>query len=210
MNDGNIEYYPGLLYHGTDYKTLNYSQEERTNVRNLCLSISDYVYGLFVNDGFSVYSPSKYQVKRGPELGDCWDKLSRAFQKYDSRKKGSTLYQYDSLYLTGLRERAVHYAEDGFIFGEQGDVAYWLYSSAKKIWNLDEINPSMRREFALFDWYSERERIPVLLVFENVPISDLLSEKGEKAAPELFGLGLSYRLTRDSSIGIQNARIEKL
>ena len=117
---------PITLYHGTDKKLLDYSEKERIEIQKLCNQISDYCYYRFLDDGLSIYSPTNYKTKRGAEFGDYWYHFLDAFQKYDSRKKGSNLYQYGFLYLTGDRKKAENYARNAYIMGEQGSVrASW-------------------------------------------------------------------------------------
>ena len=75
----------------------------------MCNQISDYCYYRFLDDGLSIFSLTNYKTKREPEIGDCWRNFLDVFQKYDSRKRGSNLYQYGPLYLIyGAR----HYLPD--------------------------------------------------------------------------------------------------
>ena len=204
---------PIPLYHGTDRKILNYSENERIEIQNICFTISDYIYHLLVEDGLSLSSLSKYKNKRLSEIGDYWPRVIDVFQRYDSRKKGSKLYQYGYIYLTGDREKAENYARNAFVMGEQGNIAYWLYLAASNIWNLKELNPDMKRLFISFENLIEKPRIPVLLTFIGIQKDDLLREHGEEINWEMWGnliTGLSFRLKANSKTSLLDGKVEYL
>ena len=204
---------PIPLYHGTDRKILNYSENERAEIQNICSTISDYIYHLLVEDGLSLSSLAKYKNKRLSEIGDYWPQVIDAFQRYDSRKKGSKLYQYGSIYLTGDRKKAEGFARNAFVMGEQGNIAYWLYLAASNIWNLKELNPDMKRLFISFENLIEKPRIPVLLTFIRIQKDDLLREHGEEINWEMWGdliTGLSFRLKANSKTSLLDGKVEYL
>ena len=160
---------PITLYHGTDKKLLDYSEKERIEIQKLCNQISDYCYYRFLDDGLSIYSPTNYKTKRGSEIGDYWYHFLDAFQKYDSRKKGSNLYQYGFLYLTGDRKKAENYARNAYIMGEQGSVAYWLYVAASKVRDLQRNSQNLVDLLESFERLIAKPQIPILLTFTNIP-----------------------------------------
>lgn len=204
---------PIPLYHGTDKKVLDYSENERVEIQNICLMISDYTYHLLAEDGMSMSSLSSYKAKHISEIGDCWPRVINAFQKHGSRKNSSKLYQYSSLYLTGDKHKAEGYARNAFIMGEQGDNAYWLYLAASRIWNLKEYNPDMGDLVADFEKLIAKPHLPVILTFNRVLKEDLLGERGETIDWEMWGdaiTRLSYRLKGNSSIGLLDGQIEYL
>lgn len=201
------------LYHGTDKKVLDYSRDERIEIQALCVSISDHAYQLLSEDGLSVFSPSKYKAKRLSEIGEYWTHVINAFQKYDSRKNGSKLYEYGSLYLTGDKGKAKWYARGAYVLGEQGKTAYWLYTAASRIWDLKACDPYMSRRFERFEELIAKPRIPVILTFNDIPKNDLLSEKGEEIDWKTLGYlltDLNYRLKNDSTTTIFDGKIEYL
>ena len=204
---------PITLYHGTDKKLLNYSEKERIEIQKLCNQISDYCYYRFLDDGLSIFSLTNYKTKREPEIGDCWRNFLDVFQKYDSRKRGSNLYQYGSLYLTGDRKKAEVYARNSFIMGEQGIVAYWLYVAASRVWGLKRTSQDLVEMFESFESLTTKPSIPIVLTFTNIPKDDLLSERGEEIEWEALGniiTGLSYRLIPGGSTCITNGTVEFL
>ena len=204
---------PISLYHGTDKKLLDYSEKERLEIQKLCNHISDYCYYRFLDDGLSIFSLTNYKIKRGSEIGDCWSQFLNAFQKYDSRKKNSTLYQYGSLYLTGDRKKAENYARNSYIMGEQGIVAYWLYVAASKVWDLQGTSQDLIELLERFESLTAKPSIPILLTFTNIPKADLLSERGKEIQWEALGdsiTGLSYRLKPGGATCIANGTIEYL
>ena len=201
---------PIPLYHGTDKKLLEYSEKERIEIQKLCNQISDYCYYRFVDDGLSIFSLTNYKTKRESEIGDCWSYFLDVFQKYDSRKRGSNLYQYGSLYLTGDRKKAEVYARNSFIMGEQGIVAYWLYVAASRVWDLKRTSQDL---VEMFESLTTQPSIPIVLTFTNIPKDDLLSERGEEIDWEALGniiTGLSYRLIPGGSTCITNGTVEYL
>ena len=204
---------PIVFYHGTDKKLLDYSEKERTEVQKLCTQISNYCYYRFLDDGLSIFSPTNYKIKRGSEIGvDCWSHFLNAFQKYDSRKKDSNLYQYGFLYLTGDRKKAENYARNAYIMGEQGIVAYWLYVAASKVWDLQS-SQDLVDLLERFESLIAKPRIPILLTFTNIPKDDLLSERGKEIQWEALGnsiTGLSYRLIPRGATCIVNGTVEYL
>lgn len=204
---------PITLYHGTDKKLLDYSEKERIEIQKLCNQISDYCYYRFLEDGLSIFSLTNYKTKRGSEIGNCWCHFLYAFQKYDSRKKGSNLYQYGFLYLTGDRKKAENYARDAYIMGEQGIVAYWLYVAASKVWDLQRNSQDLVDMLKKFESLIAKPSIPILLTFTNVPKDDLLDERGKEIQWEAWGdsiTGLSYRLKPRGLTSIVNGTVEYL
>lgn len=204
---------PIPLYHGTDKKLLDYSEKERSEIQKICTQISDYCYHRFLDDGLSIFSPSNYKTKRESEIGDCWRIFLEVFQKYDSRKRGSTLYQYGFLYLTGDRNKAENYARNAYIMGEQGIITYWLYVAASKVWDLKRDSQDLVELFERFERLTEKPSIPILLTFTNIPKNDLLSERGKEIQWEVLGdsiTGLSYRLIPRKSTCIVNGTVEYL
>ena len=202
---------PAVLYHGTDKKVIDYSERERNEIQGLCAAVTDYLYNLFCDDGLSVSTLFKYKAKRFEEIGDCWPGFLDAFQKFDSRKKGSKLYQYGSLYLTGDRQKAVDYAKRSFILGEQGNIAYWLFQAASKIWDLNKLDPHYSDLLEWFEKLTLLPRIPIILSFDDVLVDELLSEAGEKLNWEMCRNKLNYssfRLKSDSKTTINDAIIE--
>ena len=208
-----IDTVPITLYHGTDKKLLDYSEEERIAIQKLCTQISDYCYYLFLDDGLSIFSPTNYKIKRGSEIGDSWSYFLNAFQKYDTRKKDSPLYQYDFLYLTGDRKKAENYARNANIMGEQGIVAYWLYVAASRVWDLQRTSQDLVELIESFQILTTKPSIPILLTFTNIPKDDLLSERGEEMQWEAWGdsiTGLSFRLKPEGTTCIVNGTVEYL
>lgn len=208
-----VDTIPVPLYHGTDKKIIDYSEKERIEIQELCVAISEYLYHLVSEDGLSVYSPSKYKTKRLAEIGDHWYPFFDAFQRYDSRKKGSNLYQYGSLYLTGDRKKAELYARNSFIMGEQGKVAYGLYLGASCIWDLKKCKPDMNDIFKRFEELIDKPPIPVIITFNSILKDDLLEERGYEIDWEMGDdllKGFSFRLKPNSITNISDGKIEYL
>ena len=173
--------FPKELYHGTDSCIFYSSDEERTRRRILCSDISEYLYQKFVADGMSVYRLTEYKKKRIDQIGNIWFKFCDSFQKYDSFRNKSPLYEYDSFYVTNSKARAERYARSSFVFGEKGDIAFWLYNTAIKVWDIKaEMNCEMQNKAQQFEIICNEKPNPIIIVFENVPEQWLLREDGKE------------------------------
>ena len=210
--------YPRVLYHGTDRKVLLYSTEKRQAVAKLCESISGYLYQKFTADGLDFSHLSEYKKKVNNLLGDDCYRLFDAYQKYSSYRHGSELYQYDSLYVTNNWDRAARFARNGFIMGERGYVAYSLFNSALKIWDLhDGVTKEMEDTLTHFEMLSKLQREPVILSFVDVPENDLFHEDGKPInwdSEEKYYLSsdtvLNFRVAQSSRLTFDDATIEYL
>lgn len=186
------------LYHGTDNRVFTSSEEERLFFAALCSDIAEFSYQKFLEDGLSISAGLfEYKRKRGDLLGNDYYSLLDCFQKYDSYKKGSQYYQYNNLYLTSLRDKAEHYARLSNVFGERGHVAFCLYQSALKLWDIKcEADPIMLCKIEQFEELCCYKPEPIILVFENVPKQYLLGEFGKQIDWE-DNIETSFRCSSD-------------
>ena len=210
--------FPGILYHGTDERVLSYSEAERKEIGQLCFDVAEYSYGKLVADGFSIYSPQNRKEQYSHILGNRWHEFTTCFQKFDSRMRGSELYNYNHLFLTNSRERAIHFAMNASILGEQGHVASVLFSCVSALFDISgdkdlEISAKLKRFHSL----SDLEPLPVLVAFRNVDVDDLLLENG-KTIDWVDRLSLykdndcqtNFRLAASSRMVMADGAIERL
>ena len=128
--------YNGKLFHGTNMKLIEMNQRERTERLQLCKDIADYAYRFLMDREITLSPKTHQQLSDKSTLGDIWINLwNRGISKYQGFLNGSSLYQYNCLYVTNSYERAANYAKNSSIYGEQGDVALWLYLGAQRFNN---------------------------------------------------------------------------
>ena len=169
-----------LMYHGTDQNVLNMTEDERKRAAYVCGEISKISYGVLKENNVSYTTNTAEQVLSKSRLRDYWFTVCSAMIKYEGRLNNSTLYQYDELFITNSIERAKIYAKNSFIYGEQGSIAYDLYKGASYFtdFNRGLLNEEedIINEFILM---SNRERHPVIILFEDLPIEDIRFENGK-------------------------------
>lgn len=177
---GEERLFPKELYHGTDLRVLGYSNAERFQLLSICSEIAEYAYQRLIEDGMSVFRLSPYKEKRGITIGADWNKFIAFFAKYDSFRRGSSMYQYEHVYLTDFYPFAVSYARDSFIIGERGAMAYWMWKVAAKIWDLqNEADSILLEKWNCLERKAIEKPKPIILVFDNVLETALRSEQGD-------------------------------
>ena len=174
-----MKIYSRDLFHGTDLRIINYSDSERQNICQLCYDISMYCYNRFIADGLSFLQMGKKREEYYQLNQNEWKALLDCFQMFDSRVRKSEYYNYNSIFVTNNRNRAIRYAGKASIMGEQGYVTQILYSCATRLWNFEDIDDErLQDEFKQFKTLMEKDPKPVVLVFRNVLEDDLLKEDG--------------------------------
>lgn len=168
-----------LMYHGTDQNVLNMTEDERRRAAYVCGEISRISYGILKENNVSYTTNTKEQAASKNRLKDDWFIVCNAMIKYEGRVNDNALFQYDDLYITNSIERARRYAENSFIYGEQGCVAYDLYKGASYFTDFDcGLSNEEKNIISEFLSMMNRERHPVIVLFEDLPIEDILFENG--------------------------------
>ena len=188
-----------LMYHGTDQNVLNMTEDERRRAAYVCGEISRISYSVLKENNVSFITNTAEQIISKNRLGDYWFIACNAMIKYESRVNNSALYQYDDLYITNSIERAMRYAKNSFVFGEQGSVAYDLYKGATFFTDFTSLLSNEEIDvFNEFLFMANREKQPVVVLFEDLPIEDIRFENGNRIngldvySDNLIG---SYRLS---------------
>ena len=210
--------FPGILYHGTDERILGYCEAERKELSQLCYDIAAYSYNKLVADGFSIYRLQDKKQQYSHILGNRWIEFITCFQQFDSRKRRSELYNYNSLFLTNSRERAIRYAKNTVVLGEQGHVASVLSTCVSALFDLNcDYDKEIGVELKRFQRYAGLEPEPVLVAFSNVALDELLRENGEtidwvKELSLFTGnkIQASFRLAPSSQLAITGGVVERL
>lgn len=167
------------MYHGTDQNVLNMTEDERRRAAYECGEISRISYGILKENNVSYTTNTKEQVASKNRLKDNWFMACNAMIKYEGRVNDNALFQYDDLYITNSIERARIYAKNSFIYGEQGRVAYDLYKGASYFTDFNSgVSHEERGIINEFLNMTNRERQPVIVLFEDLPIEDILHENG--------------------------------
>ena len=176
-----MDIYGGHLYHGTDKKILRMPVQEREERARLCKQIADYSYSILQKNDV-VVSPYTEKQKRAKEvLSDIWfDLWNHGINRYTGWINKNPLYQYDYLYASNNYDRAASYAKNSFIFGERGNVAYWLYQGAKRFDDFytevpDEINATLKT----FNELAGEKREPIVVILDNLRKEDIQTETGK-------------------------------
>lgn len=173
-------YYKGLLYHGTDRKIIEMTNEERQERLRICDVVSAFSYDILSKKHvkFPAYSEEELAAKR--KLEDIWNNLwILGINRYTGRINGNTLFQYDSLYVTNNFTRAESYAIHSPIIGERGNVAVLLYEAASRFVDLKSIaDDSIRVDLEKFEVIKKEKFCPIVVVFEKVPKAWIKHENG--------------------------------
>lgn len=174
------EYSPVPLFHGTDYRIVRMSQEERKSFRNLIEEVIKELWPFFepylVNpDGkynlFSKIQDTVFYTTLLDRMG-CWNQNLKGHHKYQ--------YEKDGLYVTSQESSAINYARRASHFGEIGSIAYFFIKALDYI-NPENWNPSkeLQEKISQILNFSESEKESVIYTLKNLPVSELRSWEGE-------------------------------
>lgn len=172
--------YP-TLYHGTSFRALEMTAEERAQMRKDCNAMIDSLWQYFepFHSGGKIYDlEPKLTIDNNPRI---FINLCNALNIINAEKIGNKLYDLGDFYVTNLDFKAVSYASRSFAFGEIGLRAYRMYEAIRELkfenWSpSDELAKSIERVVA----FAEAPERPAVYVFKDISTENLLSEDGEK------------------------------
>ena len=184
------------LYHGTSFRALEMTSEERVQMRKDCNSMIDSLWGYFgpIYTAGKIYDlQSKLTIDNDPRL---FINLGNALNITNAEKIGNKLYDLGDFYVTNLDFKAVSYASRSFAFGELGLRAYRMFEAIRGLnfenWSpSDELAKSIERVVA----FAEAPERPAVYVFTDIAKDRLLSEDGEKISDEEFKYEDCFRVT---------------
>ena len=184
------------LYHGTSFRALEMTLEERIQMRKDCNAMIDSLWGYFgpIFLAGKIYDlESKLTIDNDPRL---FINLGNALNITNAEKIGNKLYDLGDFYVTNLDFKAVSYASRSFAFGEIGLRAYRMYEAIRELnfenWSpSDELAKSIERVVA----FAEAPERPAVYVFTDIAKDRLLSEDGEKISDEEFKYEDCFRVT---------------
>ena len=169
------------LYHGTSFRALEMTAEERAQMRKDCNAMIDSLWQYFepFHSGGKIYDlEPKLTIDNNPRI---FINLCNALNIINAEKIGNKLYDLGDFYVTNLDFKAVSYASRSFAFGEIGLRAYRMYEAIRELnfenWSpSDELSKSIERVVA----FAEAPERPAVYVFKDISTENLLSEDGEK------------------------------
>ena len=169
------------LYHGTSFRALEMTAEERAQMRKDCNAMIDSLWQYFepFHSGGKIYDlEPKLTIDNNPRI---FINLCNALNIINAEKIGNKLYDIGDFYVTNLDFKAVSYASRSFAFGEIGLRAYRMYEAIRELkfenWSpSDELAKSIERVVA----FAEAPERPAVYVFKDISTENLLSEDGEK------------------------------
>ena len=183
-----VDVYRGPLYHGTDRKILKMDKKGREERLALSKAVSEYLYSFLLSKNVALCAYSEEQLINKRKLKDIWEPLwNRGMIKYSAFKNNNQLYQYGCLYVSNDFFRAADYAKNGFVIGERGDVAYWLYKGAIRYDDYYENAPDMMKQLIRrFEEIIKEPPEPVVVVLENMKKQNIKNESGTEVDWDIF------------------------
>ena len=186
------------LYHGTSFRALEMTSEERTQMRKDCNAMIDSLWDYFgpIFLAGKIYDlESKLTIDNDPRL---FINLGNALNITNAEKIGNKLYDLGDFYVTNLDFKAVSYASRSFAFGELGLRAYRMYEAIRELnfenWSpSDELAKSIERVVA----FAEAPERPVVYVFTDISPERLLMEDGKPIFNVSFKRDRSFRVVGD-------------
>ena len=186
------------LYHGTSFRALEMTSEERIQMRKDCNAMIDSLWGYFgpIFLAGKIYDlESKLTIDNDPRL---FINLGNALNITNAEKIGNKLYDLGDFYVTNLDFKAVSYASRSFAFGELGLRAYRMYEAIRELnfenWSpSDELAKSIERVVA----FAEAPERPVVYVFTDISPERLLMEDGKPIFNVSFKRDRSFRVVGD-------------
>ena len=183
------------LYHGTSFRALEMTSEERTQMRKDCNAMIDSLWNYFgpIFLAGKIYDlESKLTIDNDPRL---FINLGNALNITNAEKIGNKLYDLGDFYVTNLDFKAVSYASRSFAFGELGLRAYRMYEAIRELnfenWSpSDELAKSIERVVA----FAEAPERPVVYVFTDISPERLLMEDGKPIFNVSFKRDRSFRV----------------
>ena len=168
------------MYHGTDMKILRMDGKQREERLALCSAVSEYTYNFLLSKNVTYSAYTEEQLQNKEKLKDIWNSFCYfGMTKYSGFKNKSPLYQYNGLYVTNNFERAVTYAKSSFIFGERGDVAYWLYKGAIRYDDyLESASDETKTVISDFETLLKETPAPVVVVMDKLDKQYIRHENG--------------------------------
>lgn len=164
------------LFHGTDRALYVMGAEKRQALRMACGIVIDFLLPIYESHNFEAISSQN----KSAILGALHVKVLNAYSKATLRHNNCATYQYNETYLTFDPDKANTYAQNAWVCGELGYVAYWLWRGMEPLkYVLPSLTIDQMHALELVKAAGTRTPNPIVLAFFNVPKERLRTEKGD-------------------------------
>jgi len=113
---------PYPLYHGTDKKVLDLSDEDRKTLKQECFNVLDYLYKVLKDEDF-LHTKGFQNLENDRQRME----IATVFVDVQSYYEESGLFQYNDIYFSIAAAEAAEYAKHANYFGEIGYYTYFFY-----------------------------------------------------------------------------------
>lgn len=201
-------FYP--LFHGTNTKALNMSNEERKNAYIVCKYVARLSYDFLIKTHITSKNKDINELNKNIELLRqtlenpnaegyklAKDNIDNLFDNIDDKESIVTAirlfyyldandkyFEYGDYYLTLDLNRAKEYALNGTSFGEISVIANNLYIQAKHDGILNELTDNDKEMIASFEKVINNTGDPIVLKYEVIYEDELLHENGDEVTEE--------------------------
>ena len=200
------------LYHGTDARIIEMTNEERKQYFDDCNLVIDNLHPLFkpllvwekveqVVNGEKRYIYEyplklKYEKKLNEKYGSyMYINLLEKIGMLNARNNNSGFYQYNNLYLCALKRTAMRYAQRSYAGGETGLNAYRLIQGFDVIFSgKQEIEGNVKSAMdRIKEFAKEGNERPAIVTIEDIDISNLTYEDGKPIDVKDLGKSEKWR-----------------
>ena len=165
------------LFHGTDRALYDMGAEKRQALRMACGIVIDFLLPIYESHNFEAISSRN----KSAILGALHVKVLNAYSKATLRHNNCATYQYNETYLTFNPDKANTYAQNAWVCGELGYVAYWLWRGMEPLrYDLPDLTSDQMHAIEQVKAAGARTPDPIILAFFNIPKDRLQTEKGDK------------------------------
>lgn len=161
------------LYHGTDDFICYMSKEEREDMKKKCFLMIELLSKIYDDKNFDkVYSGNNQK-----EITDILYYLTVAHSALEK----NVFYEYDDIYLTSSSQKAITFAKNAYHYGEIGTIAWKLYEGLSIVdYQLPPLSLEQQEALDSIIGFSYHDSEPVIYMFKNLPIENLIEENGRK------------------------------
>lgn len=186
------------LYHGTSFRALEMTAEERAQMRKDCNAMIESLCEYFM----PIFSAGKITDMMVPlnyyKDQRIFHNLCNALKIISAEKNGNKQYDLGDFYVTTAEYKAVSYARSSFAFGEIGLRAYRMYEAIRELnfenWTpTDDLEKSIERVVS----FAEAPVRPAVYVFTDISPERLLMEDGKPIFNVSFKRDRSFRVVGD-------------
>lgn len=203
MDGDNIQ--ENTLFHGTDRRVIEMSDNERMEYLDDCSRSIDYLWPFYepIYKKDLTIGVLKERLISDEDIS-VWYNLCNALTCNNARLNGNQSYQYGDFYLTTEEWKAENYARRAFAGGEKGLIAYRMYDAAQRI-KFDNWYPSteVARAFKRIKDFAECKEEPIVLAFNNLDIKYMSDAKGR---PIMVGVFQDLRYTKPIDLNLYEAK----